>query len=843
MNAQADSAALHAASVLAGFDGDPARYQELRDTHGHTRPHWRALIAELERASALQMRHRQQFVARQIRENGITYNVYSERAEARDTQRPWDLDLLPQLVDADEWRALAAGIAQRASVLNAVLADLYGPQTLLRSGMLPAELIFGHNNFLGPCQRIAVPGQTHLHVYAADLARAPNGAWWVVADRTQAPSGAGYALENRQIISRAFPELYRQLEVTPLDGFFRALQACLQRLAPAGTEAPLSALLTPGRFNETYFEHVYLARQLGVPLVEGQDLSVRDSRVYMKTLGGLQRVHTILRRMDDDYCDPLELRGDSALGVPGLLEAVRAGNVAVANALGSGVVESPGLLGFLPRICEALRGEPLALPSVATWWCGEAPVRAHALERLSQLVIKAAFPSQHFEAIDGRSLSSAGLAALRARIEARPHAYVAQEQVHLSQTPVWQRGKPNGRLAARAVSLRVYAVASADGYQVMPGGLARVAAKPGAAAVSMQRGGGSKDTWVLTDTPLAAAGVAPRLLGVRDVVRKDPYLPSRLVENLYWLGRYSERSDNLTRLLRLLLARYVDDGGSGPALAGVIDVCRARTLLGPRAPTRTALIEAIHRSGTGSLRDTLSRLFWSATQVRGRLSQENWRGIVEIHREEALLAAATPDLQGAMEFLDRLLMSVSALSGFALDDMTRDDGWRFLVIGRRLERLQFLADALARMLRLPAIDDPATLESLLELADSIITYRLRYLSAPQLIPALDLVLLDNANPHSVAFQLRELQRELGAVAADYGEASSAALQSIASALNDCDLATLEAIAPGTARRRSALNRMAAQLAAIADSARAVSDQLALKHFAHVDDVSRPTLSA
>lgn len=827
-------------SLLASVDRDPARYQELF-AGTEVRPHWSELIAELERATPLQMRHRQQFVSRQVRENGITYNIYSE---AKDSQRPWDLDLLPQMVDAAEWRALAAGIAQRASLLNAVLADLYGPQRLLRSGMLPAELIYGHNNFLLPCQGIAVPGGTHLHVYAADLARAPNGAWWVVADRTQAPSGAGYALENRQIISRAFPELYRQLQVTPLDGFFRSLQSCLQRLAPCGDEAPLSVLLTPGRLNETYFEHVYLARQLGVPLVEGQDLSVRDARVYMKTLGGLQRVHTILRRLDDDYCDPLELRGDSALGVPGLLEAVRAGHVVVANALGSGVVESPGLLGFLPRICEALRGETLALPSVATWWCGEAPVRRHALERLSKLVIKGAFPSQHFAAVDGSKLKAAELTELRARIEARPHAYVAQEQVKLSQTPVWQRGKPLGKVVARAVSLRVYAVATPDGYQVMPGGLTRVAAQAGAATVSMQSGGGSKDTWVLTEAPtLLSPRQLPRVLGVRDIVRKDPYLPSRLVENLYWLGRYSERSDNLTRLLRILLARFVDDGGSGPALASVLDVGRARTLIGRKPPTKATLVDAVHRTAAGSLRDTLSRLYWSATQVRGRLSQENWRAIVEIHREQMALTTATPDLQGAMEFLDRLLMSVSALSGFALDDMTRDDGWRFLVIGRRLERLQFLADVIARVLRQPAIDDAATLESLLDLADSTITYRLRYLSAPQLIPALDLVLLDAANPHSLTFQIRELQRELGAVAADFGDGANTALQGIERLLAACNLRVLEESALGIGGRRGELARLATQLGTLGDSARGIAEQLSLKHFAHVDDVSQSTLSA
>jgi len=825
--------------LLSAYEADPERYQELFDQSRQLRPHWRPLLGELGRASALQMRRRQKFLARQIRENGITYNVYSE---AKGT-RSWDLDLLPQLVDADEWRMLASGIAQRAALLDAVLGDLYGEQRLLSTGMLPAELIFGHNNFLLPCQNIEVVGKTRLHVYAADLARAPNGAWWVVADRTQAPSGAGYALENRHIVSRAFPELYRDLGVQPLEGFFQALQQNLQSVGSKAEGPTLSVLLTPGRFNETYFEHVYLARQLGVPLVEGQDLTVRDARVYMKSLGGLQRVHAILRRMDDDFCDPLELRSDSALGVPGLLEAVRGGHVRVANALGSGVVESPGLLGFLPRICESLRGEALALPSVATWWCGEEPVRHAALARLDRLVVKGAFPSQGFEPVNGRHLDAAGLSALRARIEARPHAYVAQEQVELSQTPVWQGGLRAGSVGARAVSMRVYAVATANGYVVMPGGLTRVAAKAGASVVSMQRGGGSKDTWVLANAPQSAPSAPARSLRVHDILRKDAYLPSRLVENLYWLGRYSERADNLTRLLRVLLARYVDDGATGPALASVIDVCRARGLLAPRLTLKAAVLRAVYGGNPDSLREILSRLFWSATQVRGRLSQENWRGVVEIHRAQESLSTAKSDLRVAMEFLDRLLMSVSALSGFALDDMTHDDGWRFLVIGRRLERVQFLSEVVARILRQAAIDQSAGLESLLSLADSTITYRLRYLSAPQWIPALDLVLLDQANPHAIAFQIKDLQRELGCIASAYGDVGHAQLLSMEKTLTGCNLSTLEGVSLVADTQRVALGVIAEQLDGIARGAREIADQLVLKHFAHVDVLSQPTLSS
>lgn len=409
-------------------------YHELLDDSGSVRAHWRRLLDHLQRSTPAQLAQRQALLTRQIQENGVTYNVY---ADPKGADRPWELDLLPHVLAADEWQHLSAGIAQRARLLNAVLADLYGPQRLIKEGLLPAELVFGHNNFLWPCQGIQPPDGAFLHLYAVDLARTPDGRWWVTADRTQAPSGAGYALENRTIVSRAFPDLYRDLQVQHLTGFFRTLQETLARQAPGDDQPPLIVLLTPGRFNESYFEHLYLARQLGYPLVEGGDLTVRDSTVFLKTLSGLRRVHAIMRRLDDDFCDPLELRTDSALGVPGLLDAVRQGNVLVANALGSGVLESPGLLGFLPKINEFLFGEALILPSIATWWCGEAPVLAEALEKMPELLIKPAFPSQSFAPVFGRDLNDEQRQALAERMRARPYAYVAQELAQLSQAPVW----------------------------------------------------------------------------------------------------------------------------------------------------------------------------------------------------------------------------------------------------------------------------------------------------------------------------------------------------------------------------------------------------------------------
>ena len=836
--------------LLADYPHSDAVYHELLDAEGAVRPHWQALLGHLRRCTPAQLRQRQALLARQIQENGVTYNVYADPDGA---DRPWELDLLPNIIPAEEWQELAAGVAQRATLLDAVLADVYGPQQLIADGLLPADLVYGHNNYLWPCQGLQPPGGTWLHVYAVDLARAPDGRWWVTADRTQAPSGAGYALENRQIVSRAFPELYRDLRVQYLAGYFRTLQETLARQAPSDGETPLVVLLTPGRFNETYFEHLYLARQLGYPLVEGSDLTVRDATVYLKTLGGLKRVHALLRRLDDDFCDPLELRTDSALGVPGLLDAVRQGRVLVANALGSGVLESPGLPGFLPGICEQLLGEKLLLPSIASWWCGEPPVFEEALDKLDELLFRAAFPSQHYVPQFGPDLDEQQRSELAERIRQRPYAYVGQERPLLSQAPVWNAA--NARLETRPIGMRVFAVAGPDGYRVMPGGLTRVAASASATTLSMQRGGASKDTWVLGERHASSEPWQwMRSLGVADVVRSDPYLPSRLVENLFWFGRYCDRCEGTARLLRIMLARYVDDGDDPEALQAAVAVAEGLGLL-PDARSRAAskgkeevdgeaeleltleqrLLQAVtSKDWPFSLRANLLRLQWAAASVRGRLSRENWQALVELHQEVQGLDQEAADPGELLEFLDRLLMSLAAQSGFALDDMTRDDGWRFLIIGRRIERVQFLAESVAGLLQSPAAQDQAALGWLLELGNSSITYRTRYLAAPQLIPVLDLLLLDGQNPHAVVFQLRQLHRSLEILGERLELGALPDLKALDERLSAWDLDRLEFNPFDEGIDAAALDALAEQLLAIAAAAGQLSDHLGLRFFVHVD---------
>jgi uncharacterized circularly permuted ATP-grasp superfamily protein/uncharacterized alpha-E superfamily protein len=757
---------------LSTYTSPSSRYDEMIDASGRPRRHWEEFLAHVEATSPETMARRAQFVHDAIASDGVSYNVY---ADPKGASRPWELDLLPLILPSEEWRAISAAVAQRARLLDAVLGDLYGPQKLLAEGLLPPALVFGQRSYLWPANGIALPGGTAMHLYAADLARSPDGSWWVLADRTGGPSGAGYALQNRMTISRALPDAFRDMHVEALAPFFMALQDTLYRNAKAGGGAPLAVLLTPGPYNETYFEHSFLARYLGFPLVEGQDLIVRGDCVFLKTLRGLRRVHAILRRLDGDYCDPVELRADSALGIPGLLHVIRAGNVVLANSVGSSVLETGAFSGFYPAISERLFAEKLKMPSIATWWCGEAPALEYVIRHLDEVVIKPAYPTIRMEPIFGHTLDAAGRERIIDRMRAQPHAYIAQEWVRLSHAPMWNASGANP--LARAASLRVFAVATPNGYMVMPGALTRVAPQEGGDVVSMQWGGSSKDTWIVADEPVQRATLRRPRLGVEDVAKSAVDLPSRVGENLFWMGRYAERCESVARLLRAALVRIADAGPQSlPALGSLRSVSERLEVLPPAekkgggAPTserqaQTFLAAAVDPKIGGGLVANVLRLHSCANQVRERMSTDNWH---VFNRLPQRLPGKDATLGAALESLDEVMMACVSLAGFAMDDMTRDESWQFLPLGRRLERLVHLAGVVKHVLGLPSAERNAALEWVLETANSIVTFRARYRRAPELLPVIHLVVLDDTNPHAVAFQLRELALSLVRTAAELG---------------------------------------------------------------------------
>ncbi|MBC7503162.1 MAG: circularly permuted type 2 ATP-grasp protein [Herminiimonas sp.] len=848
--------------LLAHYPVAEGRYDEMFDSAMQVRPHWRAVFDQLNNATPDLMRERVDAVERQVRENGVTYNIY---ADPKGEKRPWDLNVVPLILPPAEWAGIEAAVIQRATLLNQILGDVYGEQKMLAEGLLPAALIHGNAGFLRPCHGIRQSDNVALHFYAVDLARAPNGRWWVVADRTQAPSGAGYALENRIVISRAFPELFRDLKVEHIGHFFSTLRdslshwgrICATHRGDGDSESdnptlrdgeqPLIVLLTPGPYNETYYEQTYLARYLGYPLVEGKDLTVRNGLVWLKTISGPQRVHVILRRVDDDFCDPLELRSESALGVVGLTEAARRGTVLIANGLGSNLLESGALLGFLPALSRRLLNEPLKMPSVATWWCGEPAALFDVISRLDNLVLKPAFPQLRQFPVFGKDLDAKSRARFIDELRAQPQNYVAQEMVRISQAPVWNAGQQPG-LNAAAVGLRVFACATPNGYVVMPGGLARVATGLDARVITMQRGGASKDTWVQTTGKVNTLSLLSRTTTSRELVRGDTHLSSRLVENLFWFGRYAERSDNMARLMRIALDFLLNvspeyRGGEWPTIQALCQwfnliqnkdddetVAVKPVLMLTDAEIEFELLHAVVAKDVPGLASNLQQLYNVSCNLRERLSIDNWRTLNHVI-QKLTGEERQPSLADAITILDDATSSLMTMSGFALDGMTRDHGWRFLSIGRRLERLQFLCTVLQHALKMPPA---SSLDWLLELSDSIVTYRSRYMAQPEWLPVLDLLILDDSNPRSIVFQLEGVLKYLQKLSLKYGPCGEEIFVPL--------LAQLQAIDPDR-DLHFASEKLLSLLRDLNIASFAVSDHIGLRFFSYTGDINHGTFAA
>jgi uncharacterized circularly permuted ATP-grasp superfamily protein/uncharacterized alpha-E superfamily protein len=758
-----------------GYGADRV-YDEMVNGQGRMRPHWQTFMGTLGPLDPETMADRWEEARRLLHQNGVTYNIYGD---AQGMERPWPLDMIPLIISAEEWASLSEGLIQRAALLNAVLADLYGPQRLIHSGRLPPTALYANPGFRRSLHGVRTAGGIYLHHYACDVVRAPDGGWRVLNDRTQAPSGSGYALENRAVLTKVLPDSFRHCRARRLAPFFNTFRETLQSLA-LRSDQPRVVLLTPGPYNEAYFEHVYLARYLGVTLVEGADLTVRDRQVFVKTLSGLEPVDVILRRQDGDYCDPLELRSDSSLGVAGLVQAVRAGSVVVANAIGSGLMESMSFQPYLPAVCRDLLGEELKLSSVPIWWCGDEDQRRYVLEHLDRLVIKPAFPARSFEPILGMDLTGPERRALVERIHRAPWDYVAQERVSLSTAPTWH----DGRLEARPMALRAFLCATHDGnYVAMPGGLARVSVDPGRLVFSMQRGGGSKDAWVLaerqslqtvglTRTPIAGEA---RVGAVRPATGD---LPSRVADGLFWMGRYAERAEWAVRILRGSYTRLTDGNTPGAteeltpllnlmAWLGMIpwDLVNVNETSIGRG-LRTALTASIFDPDhPHSLRTNVQRLYRTAYTVRDRLSLDLWRAVSAADRQSQQPRARI-DAAALLLRLDDLVISLAAVAGLEQESMTRGHGWRFLDFGRRIERAVHTV-ASVRGLRIVEIGEKggeaqrmATLEVLLELGESFMTYRQRYFAAAQQGPVLKLLLSDESNPRALAFQLAAIADHL-----------------------------------------------------------------------------------
>jgi uncharacterized circularly permuted ATP-grasp superfamily protein/uncharacterized alpha-E superfamily protein len=707
--------------------------------------------ADIERRFASADRH--------LREAGVTYRAPGETAD-----RLWPLSHLPLIIDETDWQQLTTGIAQRAQLLEMVLRDVYGEGRLVADGAVPAAAIAGSNEYLRSVCGVKPPGGRYLHLYAADVGRGPDGRWWVLGDRTQAPSGAGYALENRLVLSRAFSNLYKSMNVERVAPFFEAFRDSLR--ASADRDEPRIGLLTPGAFSETYFEHATIARYLGFLLVEGDDLAVSGDRIHIRTVAGLKRLDVLLRRVDSNFLDPLELDASSHLGVPGLIDVLRKSGVVVANMPGSGVLEARALLGFLPSLCRRLLGENLIMPHIATWWCGQKSAREEVLSRLDEFAIEGAygrgvpgFPGNG-PVLPGQ-LSAAERERLRAAISDRGIDYVGQELVRLSTTPVWEQG----RITPRPFVLRVFAAATPNGWTILPGGFCRIAEQPDARAVSMGDGARAADVWVVSDKAVSASTLLPAADTVR-IRRIAGVVPSRAADNLFWLGRYLERAEATLRLIRAL-GTPTRDPAKGASTTGLPSVERIQRLLvtwgatsqTTRANPARVAAEALQSSEKfGSALSLVRSAQRTATSLRERLSPDAWQVITEMVER---LALEVHDDDGVVSAAELTLQELASFAGLAQENMNRAAGWRFLEMGRRAER----AINTTRFTRQFAYDEAGDedLDVLLTLVDCQITYRSRYLVGPSLAPVRDLAVLDPYNPRSVVFQVAALNEHIASL--------------------------------------------------------------------------------
>ncbi len=750
-------------------------YDEAVLPDGTARPEWKSLIDRLETMGEASLRKRWQQAQAQIERDGITFNPHDDNGVV---SRPWMLDAIPMTLCNAEWNNLTARLGQRARVLEAMLVDLFGDQRLLKDRIIPPELLLGHPAWYPSYQNLNPPGSPYLTYSVTDIARAPNGVWWATGDRTRSPFGLGYVLENRIVTSRMLSNVFRGLPVRRLAGFYAALKEHLRQLAPQYKDNPRIVVWTKGPQSRGYFEDSYLARYLGYTLAEGDDLAVRNNRVQLLTLGGLLPVEVLIRRIDDDDCDSVELNSRSLIGISSLLDVLRSGRVAVANAIGSRIVESPAFLPFLPAVSKHLLGEELSIPSVATWWCGSDKDRNYVIQNIDKMMIRPAFRMNDIRPIVGRTLSEKQKQEIIARINAEPSKYVGQEMVARSTTPVMT----DSGIEPWYVGLRTFLLATDGGYQALPGALARVSSDSDSLNFTMTDGERSQDVWIISDKPVEHLSLLEPTSTQIEPRRSGAELPSRVADNFFWLGRYAERAMQTSRLLRTLFNSLESEDTDGPenrpllrllAIQGQIEPDHlvpelSRTVADVISALPSSILDA---SRSFSLQSSVTNAVRTATQVRDRISIDMWRALDRLNSHFLLASrSGSPQSVDMLALLENTLADLSGLFGLVADGMTRTLGWRFFDLGCRLERCLQTAALLKTFFVSQKSDDPDTLEALLKTVDSLMTYRNRYLSTFQIPVVLDLLVTDTTNPRSIIYQLIRINEHLDAMPGNEGQA-------------------------------------------------------------------------
>lgn len=835
-------------------------FSELHDASGRLRPEWDYVLSALKNLDGEDLKGFLAYISENIQNRGSIYNAYN----SDDATESWEsLSFIPYVIGAGEWDFIERAVRQRASVINATLSDIYGSQQLIRQGLIPPSLIFGQRGFLWPCINALDAQAPLLHMYAVDIARDEQGTWRVLKDRTQGPLGSGYALQNRQIMSTALPELFNQLRVHPQTAYFRALRQTLLSSMPVHDDSTVIVLLSPGPKHAAYFEHVFLARQMGVPITESLDLTVRNDIVYLKTLRGLQRVHVILRRLEDGECDPMELFGSDYPGIPGLLQAIRQGHVAVCNALGSGVLESAGILEFMPGICRHLRDEPLLMDSIRSWWCGDPQNLAYAREHFDTLMFKSSFSYTRVSSQYVPDLHPAQRAALLHRLNDNPRSLVAHEVMPLARIP--ELDLESGALQMRRFTMRVFATLAPDGsYQVMPGGVVRVEDKSNTPVLSSRNRQINKDLWVcrvarkapatvitvpLAREPARSAGAfETKPLNLEQLLAAHTTTPARMGENLFWMGRYGIRSEHSVLLLRTIIRNLTERVTEKETLVTLLYKLGVQLNI-LEAPPQEAIRDdetydsnfIRHQLGrslapsslSGALPNNVNYLHQCAFNIREKLSLDVWW---VVNYMPAYLGNTELDLTIVQQRMQELFASCSILSGFTHEQMTRDEGWSFLLLGRLIEKLSRMCDTLNFFLQQSEADKSTMLESLLEIAYSIVTYRARYHRDEEMLAVLYLLVFDRSNPYSLRYLCQSLL-DNGAAFNVHEAQSRQILQQV---LRDMDAIDLSGFEVGAASARRVYEQLARLCADLSQALGIYANSISHQYFLVTDTVSSDT---
>jgi uncharacterized circularly permuted ATP-grasp superfamily protein/uncharacterized alpha-E superfamily protein len=820
------------------YSNQPGLLDEVYTSTGELKPEWEYLLGSLGDLGAGVLADRQDKARRILRDDGATYNIYDRDGSP---SSHWELDLVPSVIGSEDWAKIEAGLLERAELFNLMLRDFYGSRSLFRHRALPPEALLCHGGFLRSCDGIQMPGEHELIVHSVDMIRQADGSMCVLSDRTQVPSGAGYALENRTVMSRVFPSLFRDSHVHRLASFYQRLRLKLMELSPT-EEMPRIVLLTPGAQNETYFEHAYLANYLGYPLVQSGDLIVRNGFVWMKSLESLERVDVILRRVDDVYCDPVELRSNSQLGVPGLLDVARSGRVVIANPLGSGVLENPILLKYLPAISKCLLGREPRLASVKTWWCGDDEDLKYIIAHIHELIIKPAYRGSGLRSVWGGDLSRQQTTELIALIKHKRYQYVAQRRLQKSHLPTFSKG----RLEPRPAILRSFAVASDNSYTVMPGGLTRIGLEAGGELISMQSGCASKDTWVTASEPERLTENSSAVEATTAPANTPISLPSRVVENLYWMGRYAERAEGCLRILRTVFMMLNGEDRISPESKRILLRAVSKiTATQPgfmdaseqllANPDEELLLIIKDGKRAGSIRSTLNSMLYCADESKELLSSDTMRVINDLRDA---LASLDLSLAGGLasapeEALDPLVTALVALSGLMQESMVRGVGWHFMEMGKRVERAMHVINNVG-MLITPVVeqnDHRTLLTALLTSLEVLITYRRRHRERMGIELGLELVLLDGTNPRSLIFQFEQLKSHFDAL--QLGPVNSAKLleeeRALLEAITSLKLSRLGGLLATDTEQRDNLSQFLLQLEnLLSDFSNIISD----KYFDH-----------